>query len=151
MGQKYFGGELRTKESYLYGRFEARLKSAQGDGLVSSFFTYQDELINGAHIWNEIDIEILGRWDNIVSMNTITPGQSSHLRESFVNDLNAHSEFHDYAFEWTPNYVAWFIDGKEFYRQDLPIHNYISTLRYPQKIMMNLWVPVYEGLGWKME
>ena len=144
VGQKYFGGELRTKESYLYGRFEARLKSAQGDGLVSSFFTYQDELINGAHIWNEIDIEVLGRWDNIVNMNTITPGQSSHLRESFVNDLNAHSEFHDYAFEWTPNYVAWFIDGKEFYRQDLPIHNYISALRYPQKIMMNLWVPVYE-------
>ena len=35
--QQYFGGELRTKESYLYGRFEARFKSAQGDGLVSSF------------------------------------------------------------------------------------------------------------------
>jgi len=143
-GQKYFGGELRTKESYLYGRFEARLKSAQGDGLVSSFFTYQDELINGGHVWNEIDIEILGRWDDIINMNTITPGQSSHLRESFVKNLNAHTQFHDYAFEWTPNYVAWFIDGKEYYRQDLPDHTYIATLKHPQKIMMNLWVPVYE-------
>ena len=142
--QQYFGGELRTKDSFLYGRFEARLKSAQGDGLVSSFFTYQDELINGGHIWNEIDIEVLGRWSNIVNMNTITPGQSSHLRESLIKDLNAHSDFNDYAFEWTPNYVAWFINGKEYYRQDLPTHTYIATLRHPQKIMMNLWVPVYE-------
>ena len=38
--QEYLGAELRTKESFLYGRFEARFKSAQGDGLVSSFFTY---------------------------------------------------------------------------------------------------------------
>ena len=144
VGQQYFGGELRTKDSFLYGRFEARLKSAQGDGLVSSFFTYQDELINGGHIWNEIDIEVLGRWSNIVNMNTITPGQSSHLRESLIKDLNAHSDFNDYAFEWTPNYVAWFINGKEYYRQDLPTHTYIATLRHPQKIMMNLWVPVYE-------
>ena len=77
-------------------------------------------------------------------MNTITPGQSSHLRESLIKDLNAHSDFNDYAFEWTPNYVAWFINGKEYYRQDLPTHTYIATLRHPQKIMMNLWVPVYE-------
>jgi len=143
-GQKYFGGELRTKESYLYGRFEARFKSAQGDGLVSSFFTYQDELINGSHIWNEIDFEVLGRWENIVSMNTITPGQSSHLRENYIENFNPHIEYHDYAFEWTPTYVAWFVDGVEYYRQDLPKHNYISTLKYAQKIMMNLWVPVYE-------
>ena len=143
-GQKYFGGELRTKESYLYGRFEARFKSAQGDGLVSSFFTYQDELINGSHIWNEIDFEVLGRWENIVSMNTITPGQSSHLRENYIENFNPHIEYHDYAFEWTPTYVAWFVDGVEYYRQDLPKHNYISTLKYAQKIMMNLWVPIYE-------
>ena len=144
ISQQYFGGELRTKESFLYGRFEARFKSAQGDGLVSSFFTYQDELINGSHIWNEIDIEVLGRWENIVNMNTITPGQSSHLRESYIKDFAPHTEYYDYAFEWTPNYVAWFINGKEYYRQDLPKHNYIATLKYAQKIMMNLWVPVYE-------
>ena len=142
--QQYFGGELRTKESYLYGRFEARFKSAQGDGLVSSFFTYQDERINGGHIWNEIDIEVLGRWENIINMNTITPGQSSHLREGYIENFTPHTEYYDYAFEWTPTYVAWFVNGEEYYRQDLPRHSYIATLKYAQKIMMNLWVPVYE-------
>ena len=32
------GAELRTREPVLYGKFEARFKPAQGEGLVSSFF-----------------------------------------------------------------------------------------------------------------
>tara|TARA_A100001037_G_scaffold303431_1_gene337427 strand:+ start:557 stop:769 length:213 start_codon:yes stop_codon:yes gene_type:complete len=38
----YSGGELRTLNSYLYGRYEVRMESAAGDGVVSSFFTYRD-------------------------------------------------------------------------------------------------------------
>ena len=40
----YRGAEVRTKADYLYGKFEVRYKPAQGDGLVSSFFTYNTEL-----------------------------------------------------------------------------------------------------------
>ena len=39
-GQLYRGGELRTIDTYQYGRYEVRMKSAAGDGVVSSFFTY---------------------------------------------------------------------------------------------------------------
>ena len=39
-GAPYGGGELYTKESFLYGRFEVRMKSAEGSGIVSSFFLY---------------------------------------------------------------------------------------------------------------
>ena len=37
------GAELRTRERVLYGKFEARYKPAQGEGLVSSFFVYNDD------------------------------------------------------------------------------------------------------------
>ena len=37
------GAELRTLEPVLYGKFEARYKPAQGEGLVSSFFVYNDD------------------------------------------------------------------------------------------------------------
>ena len=37
--QNYRGSELRTLDPVLYGKFEVRYKPAQGDGLVSSFFT----------------------------------------------------------------------------------------------------------------
>ena len=44
-GAPYGGGELYTKESFLYGRFEVRMKSgAGGDGIVSSFFLYNLDL-----------------------------------------------------------------------------------------------------------
>jgi len=46
------GAEYRTLDSYTYGRFETRAKPAQGDGIVSSFFTFDDP----ADPWGEIDM-----------------------------------------------------------------------------------------------
>lgn len=137
-GQLYRGSELRTRDSFLYGKFEARYKPAQGDGLVSSFFTYNDDNPNTP--WSEIDIEILGVYDHVVDFNTITGGQQSHIRQHYVS-FNPHEDFHAYGFEWTPNYVAWFIDGEEVYRQT---GEHIDSLHYSQKLMMNIWNPVYE-------
>tara|TARA_Y100000996_G_scaffold364263_1_gene308392 strand:+ start:212 stop:382 length:171 start_codon:yes stop_codon:yes gene_type:complete len=38
----YHGAEYRTVEPFLYGRFEARMKTASGSGVVSSFFSIRD-------------------------------------------------------------------------------------------------------------
>ena len=81
-GQVYRGAELRTTEPVLYGKFEARYKPAQGDGLVSSFFTYNDNYPNTP--WAEIDIELLGVYDHVIDMNTITWGQNSHIRQHYI-------------------------------------------------------------------
>ena len=40
--QQCLGGELRSIESYVYGRFEVKIKPTAGNGYVSSFFTYHD-------------------------------------------------------------------------------------------------------------
>ncbi|MCD6116672.1 family 16 glycosylhydrolase [bacterium] len=135
--KNYKGAELRTKQAYLYGRFEVRYKASWGSGQTSTFFTYNDDYPNTP--WNEIDIEILGRYDDDVQFNTITNYQTNHLRHQFVN-FNPGLDFHTYGIEWTPSYVAWFIDGIEVYRQT---GEHISLLKYPQKIMMNIWNPAY--------
>ena len=132
------GAELRTIQSYTYGRFEVRMKSAFGSGMLTSFFTYHDNDPQGN--WNEIDIEILGRYTNEVQFNTITPGQTNHTFRNVVK-YNPHQAFHVYGIEWTPDYVAWQVDGYEVYRQTEP---HIQTLHYAQKIMMNIWQPIYE-------
>ncbi len=129
------GAEYRTLDSYTYGRFETRAKPAQGDGIVSSFFTFDDP----ADPWGEIDIEWLGLFDHIIDLNIITTGQTSHIRQHYV-PFNPHLDFHDYGFEWTPEYVAWFIDGEEIFRQT---GSHIMELDSAQKLMMNLWQPVY--------
>jgi len=129
------GAEYRTLDSYLYGRFEARIKPSQGDGMLSSFFTFDDP----ADPWGEIDIELLGLYDHTVDLNTITTGQASHIRQHYI-PFNPHLEFHDYGFEWTPEYVAWFIDGEEIFQQS---GSHITEMDSAQKIMMNIWQPVY--------
>ena len=143
----YKGAEYRTIESFLYGRFEVSYKPANREGVVSSFFTYHD--FTPQTSWNEIDLEFIGRYSNSIQFNTITPGQRFHIRSQHI-DFDPYIDFHEYAFEWTPDYVAWFIDGTEVYRQT---GDHIQTLQYPQKIMMNIWNPVYTNwVGyWKDE
>ena len=136
----YYGSALKALEPVLYGKFETRIKPAQGDGLVSSFFTFNDSCCTQTP-WNEIDIELLGRYEHVVDMNAITWGQSSHVRQHYVS-FNPHQDFHIYGFEWTPDYVAWFIDGEEVYRQE---ESHIQEMSYSQKIHMNIWNPVYDN------
>ncbi len=131
--KQYKGAEYRTKASYLYGRFEVRMKPAHRSGVVSSFFTYHE--ITDISEWNEIDIENIGRYDDEIQFNAITPNQTNHVRNQVTN-FNPYEDFHIYAFEWTPFYVAWFIDGTEVYRQT---DSHVGTLNKAQKIMMNLW------------
>lgn len=132
------GAEYRTKESFLYGRFEAKIKSPGKEGILCSLFTYYDGT-GGISAWNEIDIEIMGRYNNQVQFNTITPNQINHVRHQCV-DFDPSVDYHFYGFEWTPNYVAWFIDGVEVARQT---GAHIQTLNRAQKLMMNLWNPTY--------
>ncbi len=134
----YRGAEYRTKEPFVYGKYEARMKSAGGAGLVSSFFTYHD-VENPVSVWNEIDVEILGRYTNEIQFTTITPGFIFRPVRHVISG-NPHLSFHVIGFEWTPDYVAWFVDGYEVLRDN---NDYIQTLFREQKLMMNIWPPIH--------
>ncbi|KAA3610102.1 MAG: glycosyl hydrolase family protein [Calditrichaeota bacterium] len=138
--QMYRGAELRTHESFTYGRFETRYKAAWGTGVLSNFFTYND-FTECCDEWNEIDFELLGRYGNDVQTTTITPGQRIHNSHEHLN-FSPTDSFYTYAFEWTPDYVAWFVDGEEIYRQT---GEHISTLIHNQKMMMNIWAAEWES------
>jgi hypothetical protein len=116
------------------------MKSAQGSGLLSSFFTYHDTP-NVPAQWNEIDIEILGQYSDQNQYNIITQGQINHVVDKTVR-FNPHQAFHIYAIEWTPDYVAWNVDGYEIYRE---VGSHIKQLIYQPKNMMNIWPPDFPG------
>jgi hypothetical protein len=137
IAKDYKGAEYRTKEAYLYGRFEASYKPPQGNGFLASFFTYHE--ITTTKEWNEIDFEILGRNDQDVQVTSIGPGQKVRNSHQWV-PFNTYADFHRYAFEWTPEYIAWFVDDQEIYRQT---QAHIAEFKYDQKIMMNIWPPEY--------
>ena len=49
--------ELFTAASYGYGRFEARMRFAAGDGVVSSFFLWKGGSEIPGTFWNELDMD----------------------------------------------------------------------------------------------
>lgn len=130
----YKGAEIRTKESFLYGRFEVRMKSCAASGMLISFFTFYDD-VSFATNWNEIDIEILGRYSNEVQFNAIVGNHEMHEKRHVLN-FNPHQDFHTYSFDWTPEYIAWKVDGEEVYKLTGP---HAQRMNKNQKIMMNIW------------
>jgi len=139
----YHGAEYRTVESFLYGRFEARMKTASGSGVVSSFFSIRDfwaEGLGDPQNWCEIDFEGLGNQNYSIQTNIISAGETHH--EELLDMLSSpHENFTTYAFEWTPDYIAFFInDSIVRYSND----SYVSSFIYPQKVMMNIWQPIWE-------
>ena len=139
----YRGAEYRTIENYQYGRFEVRMKSAFGSGIVSSFFTINDywaEGLSNTENWKEIDFEVLGQHTNKIQTNIITAYETHHV-ELHTLLYNPHVGFHTYAFEWTPDNISFYIDD-QLVRHDE--NNYIQTLDSGQKIMMNIWQPIWE-------
>ena len=126
----YAGAEYRTNDFYSYGYYETSMKPIKNIGVNSSFFTYTGE--SDGNPWDEIDIEFLGKDTTKVQFNYYTNGQGNH---EFMYDLgfDASQGFHTYGFDWQPDHITWYVDGKAVYtaNQNIP--------KTAGKIMMNAW------------
>lgn len=129
----YASGEYRSVAFYGYGRYETSMRAARGAGLVSSFFVYTGPA--DGRPWDEIDIEILGKDPTRMQVNYWTDGQGG--KETHVElGFDASAGFHDFAFEWHPDFIKWYVNGLLVHtetgaRGPLPSH--------AGRIMMNLW------------
>jgi beta-glucanase (GH16 family) len=128
----YSAAEIYSNDTFLYGRFEARIRFASGSGIVSSLFIYNYDP------WNEIDIESLGHQLQGVQYNIITgtPGGGLTYQPHFDPiGFSPYADFHDYAFEWRPGDVRFFVDGQ-------PRHTdarNASRLNQQVRLRMNCW------------
>ena len=140
-GQECVGGQIHTNEAFLYGRFETAMRSAEGEGVVSSFFLYNlDVGCNWPDENNELDIEMTGNSEDLF-FSTHYPGPW-YYTDTYTPDFNPHDSIHHYAFEWEPGIVRWFVDGELVVTQD---QDFVEGLIYPMKIVMNLWAAVATG------
>ena len=135
----YAGGEISTSQKYGYGLYEVRMKPAKNPGIVSSFFTYTGPSYGTQ--WDEIDIEFLGKDTTKVQFNYYTNGVGNH---EYIYSLgfDASKDFHTYAFDWKPDSITWYVDGKAVYtaKSNIPLT--------PGKIMMNIWPGTSEVNDW---
>jgi endo-1,3-1,4-beta-glycanase ExoK len=154
--------ELYTSQSYQYGRFEARIQFAAGDGVVSSFFLWKNGSEVAGTFWNELDFEKVGA-DCHLETNALygTPVTNTSRRESLSS--SPCDQFHTYTYEWTPDYIAWLVDGVEIRRD-----SGAAALAFSQnatagmQIRFNIWpgdasfggnfspsiLPVHQYINW---
>ncbi|RXZ81505.1 glycosyl hydrolase family protein [Paenibacillaceae bacterium] len=129
-GKPFSSGEYATNETYGYGRIEGRLKVAKGDGLVTSLFTYSPNA-------DEIDIEILGKDTTKMETNYYIKGVRGFGAHAIIDlGFDASEDFHDYAIEWSWNYIKWYVDGELVRTVESNKGNLPSE---PSRVMMNLW------------
>ena len=105
------GGERSLPASprfnFLYGYLEVRAKLPAGAGLWPAVWmmpaSYHDDA-------GELDVvEVLGEPDDVVF--TTHRGRRREVHDWDGPDLSG--DFHTYAVEWQPDYIAWFVDGVE--------------------------------------
>lgn len=154
--------ELYTGAGYQYGRFAARIQFAPGSGVVSSFFLWKDGSEQDGVFWNELDFEKLESGCH-VETNTIYDEPIQLAPERHVLDGDLCGGYHVYAYEWTPEYIAWSMDGVEIRRVTGPTAEaYAANTAEGMQLRFNVWpgdatfggdfdpaiLPVYQYIDW---
>jgi len=115
---QYTSGRILTADKFAqtYGRFEASIKIPKGQGIWPAFWML------GGNSWpttGEIDImENVGKEPNTVHGTVHGPGYSGAEGIGGGRTIGAAlgDAFHNYAVEWSPNLIVWFLDGAEYFR-----------------------------------
>jgi len=148
-GQSYTSGRIKTKGLFerRYGRFEARIKLPVGQGIWPAFWMLGND-IDGVHWPNcgEIDImEYRGQEPQILHGSVHGPGYSGDgaLTKTHVLGQGGFTfSFHEFAVEWSPQGIIWFIDGYAYHTVtsiDLPAGtNWVFD--HPFFLLLNLAV-----------
>ncbi|THH40034.1 family 16 glycosylhydrolase [Neolewinella litorea] len=124
-GSQYTSGRINTKgkADFTYGRFEASIKLPYGDGLWPAFWMLStDEVYGGWPQSGEIDImEFVasnpGQTLGYIHYGDPYPNNQSQGTTYRLGDGNFPDAFHEFAVEWEPGEIRWFVDGVLFSRK----------------------------------
>jgi len=113
----------KGKGDFLYGKFEIRAKLPTGRGTWPAIWMLASQNTYGNKGWpdnGEIDImEHVGFDQNNIHGNIHTKAFNHSIKTNKGNNIQitkASSEFHVYACEWQPDYIAILVDGNEYFR-----------------------------------
>ena len=118
----YTSGRVNTqnKHDFTYGLFVAKARVPKGTGYLPAFWMMpQDENLYGQ--WprcGEIDIMEIHGSDPVQSYGTIHYGNPHNQNQGTYTSegIDFSKDFHEFALEWLPGELIWYVDGVEFYR-----------------------------------
>jgi beta-glucanase (GH16 family) len=131
---------ISSRTNFLFGRFEATLRSTNVSGLVTGFFLHRDSPRQ------EIDVEILGNQPDHFLVNVFyNPGTNGakfdygYRGTPVIIELgfDASKALHQYTIEWDPCEIRWFVDRKLVHRRAIWDPTPIPHL--PMTLHVNTW------------
>ncbi len=150
---QYTSARMKTQGKFTqkYGRFEARIKLPQGQGMWPAFWMLGDNINQaGWPTCGELDImENIGREPSIVHGTIHGPGYSGAQglggQYTLASPLRFADDYHIFAVEWDPDAIRWYVDGNLYSTHvpaDVPGKTWVFD--HPFFILLNLAV----GGGW---
>ena len=145
-GGKILSSAIQTKQTFLYGKWEARLKPSSVPGVLNSFYTidWDNETTSESNdgTKQEIDIEFLtfAFKENKGKVHFAVHGdglKSFNTNPDIELDFNPSEDFHIWGFEITPEHIEWFVDGKT-----LLVYKYSENdvkINSPYMLKLNHW------------
>ncbi|MBX3228802.1 MAG: glycoside hydrolase family 16 protein [Labilithrix sp.] len=149
-GKTYSSAKLVTKDTFLYGRIEARIRLPHGQGLWPAFWMLPAEAAYGE--WprsGEIDVvQAVNLGDGGGLQNEVHGvlhfGGPAHEKGDVTTPVpDAWTQFHVYAIEWQRDEIRWFVDEKHYATQRhwfTPGHPYPAPFDRRFRLMLNVAV-----------
>jgi GR25 family glycosyltransferase involved in LPS biosynthesis len=136
----YSASAISSRDSFLYGKFEANLQATDISGLVTGFFLYR------ASPRQEIDVEITGNRPTRLLVNVFyNPGGAGAKFDygyrgtpaAIPLGFDASKAAHRFAIEWDPCEIRWYVDGVLVYRRT--VWNPTPIPHLPMTLHVNTW------------
>ncbi|HVW99502.1 MAG TPA: family 16 glycosylhydrolase [Candidatus Babeliaceae bacterium] len=149
--RNFSAASLTSRNQYLYGRFEAAIKVSNTPGIITGFFLHRDSPRQ------EIDIEISGhRTDTLIVNVFYNPGSQNAKFDygyrgapSYINlGFDASLSYHQYAIEWAPTEICWYVDGRLIHRR--VDWNPTPIPHLPMSLHANIWPPRSKELAGRL-
>jgi len=147
-GRPFRSAAITTTETYLHGRFQARIKPAPRSGAVTGLFLHRTSPRQ------EIDLEFIGTQPTRILTNVyFNPGDDgTELSYGYRGTpcwielgFDATAELHEYAIDWRPHCISWLVDGLVVHQRTS--WNPTPIPHLPMRLHANLWAPRSEELA----
>jgi len=123
LGHNYTSARMTTqnKQSFMYGRLEARIKlPVGGQGIWPAFWMLGNNFNSiGWPECGELDIlEVINDFTNIhgaLHYGSSDPYQHDSNTGSYNPGLDVSADYHTYAVEWEPTEIRWYFDDVNYY------------------------------------
>lgn len=107
IAERYDNPSIKSNFYIFFGKVEVTVKTAKGQGIVSSVFLQSDDL-------DEIDLEWIGGDPYTLQTNYFVRGNTSDYSRSGYHSMdNTQSQYHTYTIDWTLDSLKFSIDGTE--------------------------------------